>query len=76
MVKLNNFYYNFRVVIMDNDKKVLDKLYSQLKEIMVDLPQLTMTEIKYLSNYNSSFSRNNPKFKGISIQKITPIFKY
>ena len=75
-MRLNNFYYNFRVTIYDeNNEKKSDKLYSQLKEIQGDLPNLTAYEIRYLSNNNNPFARRNPKFKGISIQKITPILK-
>lgn len=79
MVKLNSLYYNYRAIryVSENDQhiKVHDKLYSQLKEILEDFPDLNLKDLKYLSNTHTGV-RTNEKYKGVVITKITPIPKY
>ena len=77
-MRLNRLYYNYRVTRFTKDEatgrytKVFDKLYSQLKDILTDFPEFTMTQIKYLSNHDSIL-RTNDRYKGVSINKINPI---
>lgn len=79
MVKLSKLHYNYKVTIFDkieNEyKEVKTRLYSQLTDIQQDYPHLTLTEVRYLSKHDSTV-RTNPKFKGMTIQKIHPISIY
>lgn len=68
--------YNYRLTKIEeqNGKQIRtwDKLYSQLKDIIVDFPQFTMNEIRYMSRH-SSIIRQKEKFKGFILGKIQPI---
>ncbi len=80
MVKLSNFHFNYRLdkYVKDaegNYRKVFDRMYSQLEDIKVDFPELTLKDLRYLARHHSTI-RHSEKFKGLSIMKIYPISKY
>lgn len=76
MPKVSTLNYNYRVTkhikVNDNYEKVYDKLFSQLKDIIADFPDLTLIDIRYLARHNS-IVRTNSKYKGLTIQKIFPV---
>ena len=73
MVKLSKWKYNYRVTQYDkNNKLIIDKLYSQLKDIQVDFTFLTKANLIYLS-HNDSNVRMSAKYKNLHINKIHPI---
>ncbi len=76
MPQLSKLNYNYRVVkqIKENDryKKTYDKLFSQLKDIQIDFPTLTVKDLRYLAR-NDSICRTEDKYKGLSITKVFPI---
>jgi hypothetical protein len=81
IMKLSKLCYNYRVTRFSKDEttgkyeKVYDKLFSQLKDILADFPEFTLTQIRYISNHDS-IARQNDKYKGVSINKINPIQIY
>lgn len=76
MPQVSKLNYNYRVTkhikVNDNYEKVYDKLFSQLKDIIADFPDLTLIDIRYLARHNS-IVRTNSKYKGLTIQKIFPV---
>ena len=80
-MKLNKLCYNYRVCRFERDEKtgrynkIFDKLYSQLKDILADFPEFTLSQIRYISNHDS-VARLNDKYKGLSVNKINPIQMY
>jgi hypothetical protein len=78
IMKLNKLNYNYRVQrFVHNDEtgryeNVFDRLYSQLKDVQKDFPDLTIANLKYLIGRDTT-RRLNPKYRGLTIKYINPI---
>lgn len=73
MTKSSQLHYNYKVTKYDDNKREIhNKLYSQMKDILFDFPELTFANIKYLYNNFTAVRRSN-KFRNMYVTKINPL---
>lgn len=72
-MKLSSLNYNYCLTVYNNGK-VKIKYYSQLKDIVKDHPEMTLSEIQYRAK-NATYKQVKQQ-DGFYIRKIIPISKY